>query len=92
MDAGNRARQYTQDNAVLALGAVSTILAGRSEDHGNPLGKPNQAYIINSLKHPSEAELLRRVYGDGFYLLSVYSDFSRRKSHLERKGLNSGQA
>ncbi len=94
MDAGNRAREYAHDNAVLALGAVSTILAERkrSENYGVPLGKPKQVYIINSLKHPSEAELLRRVYGDGFYLLSVYSDFSRRKNHLERKGLNSEQA
>jgi deoxycytidylate deaminase len=48
-----------------------------------------KAYIIDSLKNPSEADFLRNVFGDAFYLVGVVADESIRKSRLrERKNFS----
>lgn len=62
-----------------------------SEKRKNPAEK--QAYIINSLKHPREVELLKKVYGDGFYLIGIHADEKRRHKYLtEDKGCTQEQA
>ena len=78
MDAGNIIRQSTNDNSILALGVASEI--SRIRDKGKPKGRT--AYIINSLKHPKEAERLRELYSEGFYLLGIHSDEQRRLEYL----------
>ena len=42
------------------------------------------AYIVRSLKHPMETELLRHVYGSSFVLVAAYAP---RGSRLQRKAL-----
>lgn len=42
------------------------------------------AYILNSLKHPAEAELLREVYGPGFFLVGVHTSLEDRLIHLTK--------
>ena len=42
----------------------------------------NHAFIINSLKHPEEINLLRHIYGEKFILISVVSPQSVRRSKL----------
>lgn len=76
MEFGNQARAKSKDNSILALGAAEIIMKKRGE---NGLRK---AYIIDSLKHPDEVKLLRQVYGEGFYLIGVFSDIEHRKKHL----------
>ena len=86
MDAGNEARQNSNNNGILAYGAANMISAGRDKE-GNDSLKPKQrqAYIISSLKHPNEVEHLREIYPQGFYLIGVDCDQDRRLRHLTEK-------
>jgi len=79
MDKGNEARRLSGDNSILALGAAAKIGEGRSES--DPFRK-RIAYVISSLKHPEEVAMLREIYTEGFFLIGVYSDVSRRKEYL----------
>lgn len=98
MDFGDRIRRLFKDNSILAFGATSLINLKRKhleEKHG-PDGWPGyakrRAYIIRTLKRPEEVELLRRVYGSGFYLLGVYTEEDRRIELLKDKGVSEKQA
>lgn len=78
MDKGDEARKSTGNNAILALAAAAQILQQR----GEAKEKPRTAFIVNSLKHPDEVNALRRIYGNGFYLVGVYVDETRRRLNL----------
>lgn len=87
MASGDRLRKESENNAILAAGVTKQISTHRN---GSPAKK---AYIINSLKHPDEAGLLRKVYGDGFYLIGIHGDEKRRHKYLtDDKGCTLGQA
>jgi len=76
MRQGDEFRSKSQNNAILAAGATHKIKGLRN-------GEPTKiAYIVNSLKHPDEVELLRKVYGDGFYLFGIHADEKRRHAYL----------
>lgn len=87
MKQGDDLRQTTGNNAILAAGASAAIQKAR-------IGKPGKtAYIVNSLKHPDEVELLRKIYGDGFYLFGIHADEKRRRAYLvDDKSLQQGEA
>lgn len=76
MQAGNGLRENSKNNAILAAGVVKKISESRKTSN------PKRAYIVNSLKHPREVEFLRKVYGDGFYLIGIHADEKRRHQHL----------
>jgi len=80
MDAGNEARKTSGDNGILALGAASLINTQRKEDKEE--APKRRAFIISSLKHPEEVQVLRKIYPEGFYLLCVFSDKERRHDYL----------
>lgn len=82
MDAGNKAREQTGDNSVLALGVAAKISAERSKQDSQPLPQARRAYIVTSLKHPDEVARLREIYPEGFYLIGVHADEKRRHDHL----------
>lgn len=83
MDAGDEARKNSGDNSILALGAAAFIHSKREKNEENHAKhQPRYAYIISSLKHPSEVEQLRAIYPQGFYLIGVHSDEERRKCWL----------
>jgi deoxycytidylate deaminase len=87
MEAGDKLRKEKKNNAILAYGASKLVRESRI--------KPAQkaAYIINSLKHPDEVEVLRKIYGQGFYLFGIHADKKRRLHYLTNdKGLTSIQA
>ncbi|BCO10626.1 deoxycytidylate deaminase [Desulfolithobacter dissulfuricans] len=87
MAAGDEIRKNSGNNAILAYGAAKLIHERRDES------KAKRAYIINSLKHPDEVGLLRKIYGQGFYLFGVHADKVRRLSYLTNdKGLTPTQA
>lgn len=64
-------------NDILAKGVVGLIRKRRENNSNKKI-----AYIINSLKHPDEVELLRKVYNNGFYLLGVHANRKQRKEYL----------
>lgn len=87
MQAGNKLRESSRNNAILAAGVAKSISAIRKRSN------PKRAYIVNSLKHPREVDFLRKIYGDGFYLLGIHADEKRRHQHLtEDKGMAQAQA
>jgi deoxycytidylate deaminase len=52
--------------------------------------RPATAYIVRQLKRPEEVDLLRKVYGRQFVLISAYGSAENRKRVIEkalRKGL-----
>jgi len=87
MNAGDKLRKDTKNNAILAYGVSKLI----SEHRDSSLDK--QAYIVNSLKHPDEVETLRKIYGQGFYLFGIHADKKRRLHYLTNdKGLDDAEA
>lgn len=48
---------------------------------------PRVAYLIDQIKHPDEAKLLRLVYRKLLYLIGVMSTFEHRKERLIEEGL-----
>jgi deoxycytidylate deaminase len=49
------------------------------------------AYLIDQLKHPSEVQLLRAVYGNLFYLFGVLSTSSKREARLAAEKIPSSR-
>ncbi|MDX2037244.1 MAG: anti-phage dCTP deaminase [Isosphaeraceae bacterium] len=94
MDAGNRAREQTGDDSILALGVATQIVAIRPKDENDvslPFAKT--AVIVDSLKRPEEVEKLRSVYPAGFILVGVHEEVSRRLRHLiQDQGLTEDKA
>lgn len=78
METGDSFRKRSKNNSILAIASIDKI----KEIRANNTNKNKIAYIINSLKHPDEVELLRKVYGDGFYLFGIHSDKKSRKEYL----------
>lgn len=78
-DLGDKMRA-AGDHAAVARGLIRLIREQRATFQGtevaeeepvNPDGKP-RAYVLDSLRHPAEVHLLRRVYGDAFVLVGVF--------------------
>lgn len=89
MRRGDDLRENTKNNAILAYGAAKLI----SERRGLLGGNPKRAYLINSLKHPDEVVILRRIYSQSFYLFGIHADKKRRVKYLtDDKGLTFEQA
>ncbi|GAA0605018.1 anti-phage dCTP deaminase [Thalassospira tepidiphila] len=86
MECGDDLRKSSSRGDILSILAISKIRQVRYEHHQKD-NKPieGKAYIINSLKHPAEVDLLREVYGDSFFLISVYSPRNERKQNLSKK-------
>lgn len=55
-----------------------------SSDAIQPDGK-RRAYILDSIRHPAEVELLRHVYQDAFFLIGVVCDEQRRLVRVMKK-------
>jgi len=78
IEAGNRLRIDSQNNAVLAAAVPNRICGMRGEN----VFPSRLAYIVTSLKHPEEVGELRRIYGGGFYLIAIHSSKDRRLHNL----------
>jgi len=83
MAAGTRLRVESDEGAAVAILGLAAIRQIRDvKSNGLPT---RQAFILRSLKHPKEVEMLRAVYGKGFFLISVYSPRDVRVSALAEK-------
>jgi deoxycytidylate deaminase len=80
MGEGTRLRDESGRGDAVALLGIAEIRRIRGEDLGGRF--ENNAYILRSLKHPSEVETLRNVYGKFFFLISVYAPREVRVSAL----------
>lgn len=88
IDMGNRLRRESRDPAILAALAISAISDGRTEQEEEELRKSGRrtAILIDSLKCPGEVDLLRRVYGDAFFLVALHVDESDQVAFLTKGG------
>ena len=67
----------------VALLGVSHIQKKRSEVSGSKqTTAPRRAYLLNSLKHPKEVEMMQRIYAKSFFLISAYLSRDDRKKRL----------
>lgn len=87
-NAGDAIRKFV-NTSVLAKLAIEDIRVRRKEnqdgmDDAAP-AKERTVYIVDQLKHPDEARLLRTVYGSLFYMVGVLSKEKERLTRLERE-------
>ena len=86
-DCGDAMRKALGDGAAVARGIMADIHRLRAEASGRPSGEIDgrpRAFIIDSLRHPAEANLLRRVYQDAFTLVGVVCDPKTRDLRLRK--------
>lgn len=69
-------RKREESKARLAASTVLAIQAAESVD-------PTRIYIIDSLKNPSEVELLRGIYRESFCLIGVVCETKKRQERLQ---------
>lgn len=83
-------RRSLKDGAALGLAGIAAIREMRASVTGSPdHPAPARAYILDQLKHPKEVELLRKVYGTSFVLLSGHAPEHIRKEYLAQQMANS---
>ncbi len=83
MDGGDRIRvAYGGGDGVVTL-VANAIRSARGQLNGEYEG--GTAYIIDSLKNPSEILTLNRLYGRNFYTVSIYSSESDRQRKLANR-------
>lgn len=86
MSRGDELRSKLKDGSALARASVIGIQDYRKTlggDKSKPLYR--QAFVLKSLKHPDEVELLRKIYGRSFWLVSIYSPENKRKAFLSKR-------
>lgn len=94
MDVGNMVRQSSKAPHLLALAAIAEINRDRTRTV-NGLSEPRlrRANILVTLKRTEEIDILRRVYGPGFFLIGVYASERERRDYLmDDFGMSAPQA
>jgi deoxycytidylate deaminase len=86
MSAGNKLCEIAKDESFLVAGAVAEINRNRkiSDTPNTQEPLPKAAHILLSLKRPKEVELLRAIYGSGFYLIGVFASERDRYQYLSK--------
>ncbi len=91
MNRGNELRELIRRGDALVMHAAADINQKRPE--GPPRSLEKQAFILHQLKHPDEVLLLRRVYGDAFHLIGIYTPQKVRLEYLNvRRGITEESA
>jgi len=98
-DVGDEMRD--SDHAAVAVQLVHMIRRERAartqagepvDGHAvQPDGK-NRAYVLDSLRHDAEVQLLRRLYGSAFVLIGVVCEERARSQRLTEKYADGGRA
>lgn len=83
---GDQVRAKIGDDSFFGAVAVQQIIDMRrdAEEEGESNFEQN-AFLVRQLKRPEEVELLRSVYGQHFFQVSVYSKRDNRVSYLADK-------
>lgn len=99
-DLGDSMRRDTGDFAAVARAFAVKVRQRRAERLGLTL-KPNEpvspdgsprAYILDSIRHPAEVELLRHIYQEAFVLVGVVCEESTRLNRVTTKYPDAGRA
>lgn len=99
-DLGDKLRKQSGDHAAVAKGFAIQIRKTRAERQAQdatvdspiiPDGKP-RAYILDSIRHPAEVELLRHIYQDAFVLIGVVCEETTRLNRVTEKYADAGRA
>ncbi len=86
MSAGNTLRKRWKRRDAFALLAINAITLTRKAQSGSDqIPVDRNAYILRSLKRSEEVELLRKVYGPRFVLLSIYAPEKVRRRYLKER-------
>jgi deoxycytidylate deaminase len=87
MDAGNLVCRESGRNDIWALAAIAAINSSREREQvcdkfqlQKPL--PRTATVLLTLKRPEEVKTLRRIYGDGFFLIGLFATEKERLEYL----------
>lgn len=86
------------DHAAVARELILRVRATRGKKRGldvvdgpvEPDGT-RRAYILDSIRHPAEVELLRNVYQSAFVLVGIVCDEDKRLHRLNRKYSDAGE-
>jgi deoxycytidylate deaminase len=83
MSEANAIRKQYGDPAVLARIAIDCVRTDRAVKTGSKdIVRSKHAYLVRQLKRPEEVNLLRKVYGRQFVLVSAYAPQSQRRERL----------
>lgn len=82
MTAGNNACRSSRRKDLWALAAIAEINKLRGTEINEQQPCPRTAHLIFSLKRPEEVTTLRKVYGDGFFLVGVFATEKERLDNL----------
>jgi deoxycytidylate deaminase len=83
--AGNALRTKIKFDPVLAALATMQIREIRRRKTGHQTPIQGAAYIIRQFKRPEEIDLLRSIYGEGFFQISIQASREDRLEALARK-------
>jgi len=89
---GDQLRTYFADDSFLAATAIARIIGKRTaiiekrKKAGNSTDSLSKTvFLLHQFKRKEEIDLLRAVYGDVFFQVSIYSRRGARVDHLARK-------
>lgn len=90
MRAGTDLRRKWRRGDALGLMAIATLATIRrkkspASEGGLPRSLDRVAFVLRSLKHPDEVEVLRGVYGSRFFLIGAYAPEQVRAENLARR-------
>jgi len=82
MTAGNDLCRETGRKDIWALAAIAEINSHRPRDSSGANAQARTAHIVLTLKRPEEVSTLRKVYGEGFFLVGVFATEKERLDYL----------
>ena len=77
-DFGDTLREEFGNHAIATLGIKEIVRCRGAADHG----EEKHAFLLDSIKHSDEVNLLRRVYDLSFRLIAVHCERTTRESRL----------
>ncbi len=104
MKIGNQIRELTGQLNIFGQIAAGRIAEKRQETIGNGDLEhesnrfkvadklPHTAHIITTLKRPEEVDVLRRIYGTGFFLIGLMPLAVEQSNYFEERGMGEGAA
>lgn len=96
---GDDMRLQSKDFSSVAKGLIRKIRETRAKKTDAAAGADapvlpdgkRRAYVIDSIRHPAEVQLLRHVYQDAFVLVGVVCEETKRLTRLTKKYEDAGE-
>lgn len=85
MDAADHLRGVVSTGSILVNLAMANLHDWRKAKMGSVRPVPHTAIIFNSLKHPDEVRALRKIYGEAFFAISIFTPTQSRVDALSRR-------